>query len=87
LGARIFTLIQLIGKEYFYLLLIASIISIPISYYFVAEWLQQFAYKTAISWLNYVITIILLATIILITVSYQTLRTSMINPADTLREE
>ena len=87
LGANVSNLIRLIGKEYLLLLAIASVMGIPTSYFFVEDWLQEFAYKTQISLLNYGITVLLVGSIILFTVSFQTIKTSLINPADTLREE
>lgn len=87
LGADTFGLIRMISKEYLVILILASIISIPISYYFVHNWLQNFAYKIEISLLLYGLTFLLIGILILATTSIQTLKTSFINPADTLREE
>jgi len=87
LGATIPALVRMMSKEYIMLLVIASFIAIPISYHLVHEWLQEYAYKTTISFYNYGITIIFLSIVIFLTISLQTIRTYMINPADTLREE
>ena len=87
LGADMSMLIKLISKEYMIILAISAIIAIPLSYYFVDQWLQQFAYKTDISAFNYVLTIALIGSLIVITTSLQTIKTSLINPADTLRDE
>ncbi len=78
---------SLIIREYLVLLIFASILAVPVSYYFVDSWLQQFAYKVPISNVNYVWTILIIGMLIVITSSFQTIRTSLINPADTLRHE
>jgi putative ABC transport system permease protein len=87
LGADAGRLIKLIGQEYLLILVLASIVAVPLSYFFIDRWLQQFAYKADISFANYGITVILMGLLILFTVSFQTIKTSSINPADTLREE
>jgi len=87
LGATIPGLIRMMSKEYMVLLVAAAIVAIPISYHFVEDWLQQYAYKTDISFINYGITLILMVSIILLTIGIQTIKTYLINPADTLREE
>jgi len=87
LGATIPGLIRMMSKEYMVLLVAAAIVAIPISYHFVEDWLQQYAYKTDISFINYGITLILMVSIILLTIGIQTIKTYFINPADTLREE
>ena len=87
LGADIPTLIKMISREYLWIMVIATLIAIPVSYYFVDKWLQQFAYKTDISAFRYVMTILLIGFLILLTTSLQTIKTSLISPAKTLREE
>lgn len=87
LGANVVSLIKMISKEYLFILLIASVIAFPLSYYFIDQWLQQFAYKVDISIMNYSWSILLVGFLILLTISSQTIKTSLINPADTLRDE
>lgn len=87
LGANTVSLIRMITREYLLILLIASVIAIPMSYYFIDQWLQQFAYKADIKVINYLWTILIIGLIILLTTSFQTIKTSLINPADTLRDE
>ena len=87
LGADLVALIQLIGKEYLLVLIIGSIMAVPISYFMVNRWLQNFAYRIDISLLSYAIALILIGLLLLVTVSFQTLRSTSTNPADTLRDE
>ena len=87
LGANTAILIRMIAKEYVLILAIAAIIAIPISYHFVRQWLLQFAYKVNIEVVNYLWTFAIVLLLILVTISLQTIKTSWINPADTLRDE
>ena len=87
LGANTFALINMITREYLVLLILAFILAVPVSYYFIDSWLQQFAYKVSISNSNYIWTILLIALLTVITTGVQTIRTSLINPVDTLRDE
>jgi len=87
LGANTFTLINMITREYLILLILASILAVPVSYHFIDKWLQQFAYKVSISHINYFWTILMIALLTVVVSSVQTIRTSLINPVNTLRDE
>jgi len=87
LGADLPRLILLIGKDYFYLLGVASLFAIPLSYYFVNDWLRQFAYRTEIAASRYLVSVALIGFLVLVTIVFQTIRTSIHNPAEILREE
>lgn len=87
LGANVASLIKMISREYLWIMAIATLIAIPTSYYFTEQWLEQFAYKIDISIFSYLMTILLIGFLIVLITSLQTIKTSLINPADTLREE
>lgn len=87
LGADVTSLIRMISKEYLIILVAGAIVAIPFSYYFIDQWLQQFAYKINISNINYLWTVLIIALLIILTIGFQTIRTSFINPADTLHDE
>lgn len=87
LGADLRALIRMISIEYLLLLVISALFAIPISYYFVEEWLQTFAYKVDISSLWYVTTFLIIGFLILSLISLQTLKASMTNPVNTIREQ
>lgn len=87
LGAGRGDLIRLMGKEYLLVLLLSTLLAVPLSYVWVSEWLQQFAYRIAVSPMSYVWTLSLMGLLLVATVSLQTLRATTTNPVDTLREE
>lgn len=69
------------------LLMIASLIGIPIAYYFSTRWLDNFVYKVEWSWLTTSISILLILVITLFTISFQSLRLANQNPVKSLKQE
>ncbi len=86
-GASVFNLWKLLSKDFVWLVLIACGMAIPIAYYFLSGWLQQYEYRTDISWWLWGITCLAALFITLLTVSYQTLKAASINPVQSLRSE
>jgi putative ABC transport system permease protein len=69
------------------LLLIASVIAIPITYFISAKWLERFVYQTPLSVGVFALALLLLILITLITVGYETWKAAQTNPVNTLRHE
>jgi len=76
-----------LSKEFLLLILIAIIIASPIAYYFSNQWLQDFAYRTNISWWVFLIAGAGAIVIALITVSFQAIKAAVANPVESLRSE
>lgn len=87
LGASLQNLSVLLSKEYLYLVVIAAIISIPLAYFMVDQWLSNFPYRMDIGLLMFLLPIILVSLLTLGTVGYQVIKAALANPADTLRWE
>jgi ABC-type antimicrobial peptide transport system permease subunit len=87
LGASVTNLWQLLSKDFIILVLIASFIAIPISYYYLHEWLQVYEYHTEISWWIFVAAILGALSITLLTVSFQAIKAALMNPVKSLRSE
>jgi putative ABC transport system permease protein len=66
---------------------ISYVLAVPIVYYFVEKWFRDFAYHVNISWIQFVIGMILIFIISLSTVLLQTLKAARTNPAEVLRYE
>lgn len=75
------------SKKYMKLILIANVIGIPIAYFVIKAWLQDFAFSIPISIDLFALPIILLAVIAAITILLQTVKASMANPVNNLRSE
>lgn len=87
IGANLTNLTMLIGKEYLWIVLIATLVGIPVSYHWVSQWLNNFAYHIEISPIIYVIAILLIFGLLVGTIYLQTFKATNNNPVQALREE
>ncbi|MCW8849825.1 MAG: ABC transporter permease [Melioribacteraceae bacterium] len=87
LGASIAGLIYLLSKEFAKLISLAFLISIPIAYYFMNNWLQDFTYRVEINWWVFGLSGGMALLIALTTVSYHAFKSATANPVDSLRNE
>jgi len=87
LGASVGSLFSLLSKEFLILVLIATVIAFPIAWFAMHKWLEDFAYRTDISWWIFIIAGISAVLIALLTVSFQAIKAAMNNPVKSLRTE
>jgi len=87
LGATVLNVWNLLSKDFVRLVLISLLLSIPVSYYFMYKWLQNYQYRTNISWWVFVIAAVGAIAITIITVSYQAIKAAIANPVKSLRTE
>jgi len=87
LGASVPSILGLLSKEIVILIVIANLIAWPVAWYFMDKWLGSFAYHIDMDVLAYLLAGVLAVLIALITVSTQTIKAAMSNPANTLRYE
>jgi putative ABC transport system permease protein len=87
LGASIYNILYLLSRNYFIWILAANIIALPWGWFFVREWLHNFAYQTQIGSLPFIITILILFFVTLLTVGYHALKAALANPVEALRYE
>jgi putative ABC transport system permease protein len=66
---------------------LAFVIATPITYYATSEWLQNFAYRTRLSWWIFILAGMIALLIVLLTVSWQTFKVARRNPVEALRYE
>jgi putative ABC transport system permease protein len=86
-GSRERTIIYSFLRGNLLLVTLASVISIPLTLYFMNKWLMSFAYKVKINWWVFGVAYILGAFVVLVTVFFQSYRASRINPVKSLRYE
>ena len=86
-GATVSEVIVLLNKDFVKWVAIAFVIAIPIAWYSMHKWLENFAYKTGLSWWIFGLAGIMALGIALITVSWQSLRAATRNPVEVLRYE
>jgi ABC-type antimicrobial peptide transport system permease subunit len=87
LGASVFIIWRLLSKDFVLLVLISMVISIPIAYYFMSNWLTGYNYHTDITWWIFAVTGLGAILITLITVSFQAIKAALSNPVKALRSE
>jgi len=87
LGASVNSLFTLLSKEFLWLVIIAFLISAPLAWWIMNKWLQNFAYRTTISWWVFATAGLLTLGIALITVSFQSVKAAIANPVKSLRTE
>src|SRR6266542_4394711 len=87
LGAAVSGIVILISKEFIILISIAFLIAVPVGYYFINEWLQDFAYRINIGWWMFALAGVLIMTLALVTMSFQAIKAAMANPVKSLRTE
>lgn len=87
LGASLAQLNVLLCKEFLILVGIAFIIAVPLSYWGLRNWLQDFAYKTEMSWWVFILSGVSMIFISLIIMSIRTMATAMKNPVHSLKTE
>ena len=87
LGATVVQITRLIAKDYLRLILLAALPAIPVAYYVLRNWLNDYAYHISIGWWFIVTPILLIVVIAMSTVVYHSLRAALGNPAKNLRSE
>ena len=87
LGASVFSLWRLLSRHFVVLTGISFLIATPLAWYFMHEWIQKYNYRTGISWWIFILTGAGALLITLCTVSFQSIRAALLNPANTLRSE
>lgn len=86
-GATIPQVIYLLYKEVMYLVIAASVIVVPLSWYVISQWLANFAYRAPIDYTVFIIVAVLSLLFAFITVAFHSLRTATTNPVESLRYE
>jgi putative ABC transport system permease protein len=86
-GAKSSEILILLNKEFIIWVLVAFIIATPVAWYTMNRWLQNFVYKTELSWWIFLLAGIIAFGIALITVNWQSWRAATRNPVEALRYE
>jgi putative ABC transport system permease protein len=87
LGASVFSLLYLLSTGFTRLVLLASAIAIPITWFAANKWLGSFAYRIDIGWTVFVLASLAALAIAWITVSYESIKAAIVNPIKSLRTQ
>jgi len=86
-GANIIDILAMINKDFIRWTVIAFIIAVPVAWYAMHKWLESYAYKTDVKWWIFALSGIIVLTISLLTVSWQSWKAATKNPVEALRYE
>ncbi len=87
LGATEIGIVNLLAREFIYLILIANLLAWPLAWYFLKKWLSNFAYHIDFGLLIFFQALLIVTLITLITVSFQAIKAALANPVESLRYE
>ena len=87
LGATVTGITTMLSKDFIKLVLISIVIATPVAWWAMTKWLQDFAYRISITWWMFVAAGFIAVLIALITVSFQSIKAAITNPAKSLRAE
>jgi ABC-type antimicrobial peptide transport system permease subunit len=87
LGASVVRIISLLTRDFLVLVGIALLVAVPIAWYAMHEWLQQYAYRTMIEWWVFVATGLLVIVISLLTTGYHAFKAALMNPVKSLKAD
>ena len=87
LGASVKDISFILSKDFLRLIIIAFVIAAPVAWYLMNKWLQDFAYRTPISWWVFAVAIFSALVVTCIAVGFQTIKAAIANPVNSLRTE
>jgi putative ABC transport system permease protein len=87
LGASVFNLWRLMSTDFVILVSISLLIAIPMAYYLMQGWLQDYKYRAELSWWIFGLTAVGAIVITVLTVSYQSIKAALANPVKSLKTE
>ncbi len=87
LGASVQSIATLLSIDFLKLVLISIVLAVPVSWYFMSKWLEDFTYRITISWWTFPLAGLLALLVALVTVSYQAVKAAIVNPIKSLRSE
>lgn len=87
MGASVFNLWAMLSKDFLLLTGLALVIAVPLAYYCMHTWLQQYSYRSALAWWIFLAAGAGILIVTVLTVSFQSIRAALMNPVKSLRAE
>jgi putative ABC transport system permease protein len=87
LGATVLSVWKLLSKDFVLLVVISLLIAIPVAWYFMNSWLENYEYRIKVTWWIFGLTGCMVLLLTLIMVSYQSIKVALVNPVKSLRAE
>jgi len=86
-GAGVVNILIMLSRQFAAWVMIASLLALPLGYIIARNWLENFAYRTTIGILVFVLAVIIAIAVTLLTISYQAWHTARMNPVESLKYE
>ena len=86
-GAGVINILIMLSRQFAAWVMIASVLALPVGYLIARNWLENFAYRTTIGILVFVLAVVIAITVTLLTISYQAWHTARMNPVESLKYE
>ena len=83
-GASVGEILSLFNRKYLYIVAICSAVAIPVSYYIIDQWMQQYVYRTPMSWWVYALAVGVILLITIVTVSLRSWSAANENPTNSI---
>ncbi|GAB3198286.1 putative permease [Pontibacter aydingkolensis] len=87
LGASVSSIVFMLSKDFLKLVLLANVIALPLGWYLMSGWLDDYAYRTELSWWIFALTLVATIIIALVTLSFHAVKTAIANPVTSIRTE
>lgn len=87
LGASVLQIVTILSRDFMKLISIAIVISMPVAWYAMREWLSSFEYNVGIQWWMFAIAASTTIVIALLTLGYQAIKSALVNPVESLKAE
>jgi putative ABC transport system permease protein len=87
LGASVSQIVNLLSTQFIKPVIIANLIAWPVSWMLMNSWLNDYAYRTGISWWIFIVVALIGLALTLFTISFQSVRSAIANPVDALKEK
>ena len=87
LGATVGQVSLRLTTDFLKMVILAVTISLPLGWYIMSKWLQDFSYRIEVQWWMLLLAALIAITIAVLTVSYQSIKAAIVNPIKSLRTE
>lgn len=87
LGASVAQIVRLLSKDFARIVMLAALLALPVAYYAMQLWLSNYAVRISLNIWVFVIPVVSILLIAFVTVSFQTIKTALSNPTDSLKNE
>ena len=83
-GASVGSILQMFNRKYLYIVAACSAVAIPVSYYIISRWMEQYVYRVEMSWWVYALAVGVILAITVVTVTLRSFKAATENPTESI---